>query len=158
MKMLKQLLLPLSNLRTRWLILMALFPLILGACHWHHHNAPGHHSKMIEKGMSVVSYKLNFDQQQKQLLAELTSEIKLIRDEASIMHRHREAELLKLLNDETLDTEAIKKMLHEHRANFDLFYPRVMPSLEKLHASLTDAQKEKIEKGVRGRFGKHYSG
>ena len=158
MNVLSKMQLILSNIRFRWLALAALLTLSLAACHSHHHHGAAHHEKMIEKGVSVVSHKLDFDQQQKQMLTDLATEVMQIRTETKALHQDRQAVFSEMLNAEALDSAKLEAIIEEHRQQFDLFFPRILPQIEKLHATLSDEQKEKIEKGVRKRYRKHHSG
>lgn len=157
MKTLAKIQLMLSNIRFRWFVLVAVLALSLGACNWHHSNATAHHEKMIEKGVSLVSYKLDFDQQQKEILNELAAEVMLIRAETKAQYKGREADFSALLNADTLDTAKLDSLLDDHRQQFDLFFPRILPHVEKLHTTLTQKQKEKIDRGMQKRFRKHHS-
>ena len=149
--------LSLSRIRFRWLLLLGAIVLSLGACHWHHDNASAHHGKMLEKGTSLIAYKLDFDSEQKKILQAMTSEIVSIREQKKSEHAVREAKITALLRADELDMQVLEQMISTHRQQFDEFIPQLLPHIQQLHSTLSEDQKDKIEHHMKKRFRRHYS-
>lgn len=129
----------LSKSRSLKLIAATVVLGLLAAC-------SGHHGGEHRGGMmfDMIAYKLDFSDEQEALLGQIRSEVQLIRSETQSQRDGQRAEFITLFKAPRLDLDKLNSMMDNHKQHREEFAPRVMPLVVELHASLTDAQKDKV--------------
>ncbi|MGI9295748.1 MAG: Spy/CpxP family protein refolding chaperone [Pseudomonadales bacterium] len=95
-----------------------------------------------------VAYMLDFSDEQQAKLRDIQQELQSIRDETqAYRQRHRE-EARQMLQADTLDVERIQQLMEQHHRQAQKYAPRLLPLIAELHATLTQAQKDKIDRHI----------
>jgi hypothetical protein len=116
------------------------------------HRSP---EKRIDHISAKIASKLDFNEQQKGILQDITNEMKKdFADEKSI-RTEKLNEMKSLLMAETLDTTKVKSMIKERQARMDAKVDKYLEKVAALHKTLTVEQKNEIMEKAE-RFQKHF--
>ena len=121
----------------------------LAACH--RHSAEERISKVSEK----IASKLDFDENQKVLLAQITNEIKTDFAEEKVKRQAAKPEFEQLLLAETLDKDKVKKMIKERHERMNTKIDKYLDKVAALHKTLTPKQKNEIIEKM-NKFSEHW--
>ena len=122
---------------------MAVLALLIGgaglsACN---HSTPEERVDHISK---IIAHKLDFNSQQKDLLANLTSELKSdIAEEKNYRVAHK-AELQEMILAPELDQKKIKELIMARRQRMDSKIDKYLERIGAIHKSLTSDQKQEL--------------
>ncbi len=109
----------------------------------------------IEHISSRIASKLDFNEQQKGLLKEITEEMKKDFAEEKSIRMGKFSEAKNLLLADALDTVKVKSLIKERQARMDQKVDKYLDKVSALHRTLTPEQKKEIiEKAEK--FQKHF--
>lgn len=124
----------------KWFVIILATGGLITACGGDHHK--GHHvSKWI-------AFKLDFDDQQKQLLSEIETEFRQVHATHNEQRSQNLAELSELIQQESLDTAKVTDLVNKFQEQRADHVTLMLPKVAELHAGLSPKQKEKILKRI----------
>lgn len=106
-----------------------------------HHRSP---EEKIEYISSKIASKLDFNEQQKGILKEITEEFKKDFAEEKLLRKSKLADMQALLLSDTLDTIKVKALIKERQARMDQKVDKYIDKVASLHKTLTAEQKKEI--------------
>ena len=116
----------------------------LGACH--HHSAEDRIGFIGDK----IASKLDFNDQQKTLLSDITQELKKDFSEEKNIRLSLKSEVENMIQSDQLDKERIKTLIKEKQERMNAKIDKYLEKISALHKTLNKEQKqeiiEKIEK------------
>jgi len=106
----------------------------------------GHHQHGARMGMffDMIAYKLDFSDEQEEILEQIKSEFKTIKKQTAGERKERAQALITLIEAEQLDTEQVSLMMEQRYQRMKEHSPKIMELVSQLHSMLTEEQKEKI--------------
>lgn len=115
--------------------------------------ASGCHRSPEEKMTAIsetIAYKLDFNDQQKALLADIVGEMKKDFAEEKALRQSMKGDLKSMILADDIDKEKVKTLIKERQARMDSKVDKYLDKVAALHKTLTPEQKkeivEKIEK------------
>lgn len=125
----------------RWIgfIAVLLGSLSLAGCF----HGKGHH-RGGEMMFEYAAWKLDLSEEQQALLEDVRTEMKKIREQNHEQRQQGKAELIGLIEADTLDTSAAMNLFNKRQAIIATHAPQVLDKIAAFHATLTPEQKEII--------------
>lgn len=106
----------------------------------------GHHQHGARMGMffDMIAYKLDFSDEQEEILEKIKSEFKTIKKQTAGKRKERTQALVALIEAEQLDTEKVILMVEQRHQRMKEHSPKILELVSLLHSTLTEEQKQKI--------------
>ena len=105
------------------------------------HKSP---EERVEKISSRIASKLDFNEQQKALLKEITDELKQDVTQNQQLRRSRFSEIESIVMSTDIDQTKIKEFAKGHQNHMEAMTDKYIPKIAALHKTLSPEQKTKI--------------
>lgn len=109
----------------------------LTACH----RSP---EKRIDHMSAKIASKLDFSDEQKRLLNELTEDIKIEFKQMKAEHKSKLSDIKAMIKSNDLDQAKVKSMMEERHKKMNLLLDQYLVKVASLHKTLTNQQKQEL--------------
>lgn len=105
-----------------------------------------HHSpeKRIDHMSAKVASKLDFNDEQKRLLNDITADLKTEFKQMKSEKKAKIAEIKAIIAGNELNHEQVKKLMDERRQKMDQLFEKYFSKVAALHKTLTNQQKQEL--------------